>query len=130
MTYSIRRLMHLSAPGKTTLAVLMGKVMHALGLLPTDRVVRKSAEELLGVYVGEAHTNVAKAFDEAKGGVLLIDEADILADGGLYCEMVRESLIVRMSSPTHQVRTSISQQPILPTLHALTNAIASIRTRR
>ena len=129
MTYSIRRLMHLPAPGKTTLAVLMGKVMHALGLLPTDRVVRKSVEELVGVYVGEAYTNVAKAFDEAKGGVLLIDEADILADGGQYCQDVQDRLVERIWSYGIAVRTSISQQPILPTLHALTNAIASIRKR-
>jgi hypothetical protein len=54
----------------------MGKVMNALGLLPTDRVARKNAEELLGVYLGESHTIVAKAFVAAKGGVLLIDEAE------------------------------------------------------
>ena len=76
MTHSIRRPMHLSTPGKTTLAMLMGKVMNALGLLPTDRVARKNAEELLGVYLGESHTIVAKTFVAAKGGVLLIDEAE------------------------------------------------------
>jgi hypothetical protein len=65
-----------STPGKTTLAMLMGKVMNALGLLPTDRVVRKNAEELFGVYLGESHTIVAKTFVAAKGGVLLIDEAE------------------------------------------------------
>ena len=76
MTHSIRRLKHPSAPGKNTLAVLMGKVMHALGLLPTDRVVRKSAKELVGVYLGEAHTIVAKTIDAAKGCVLFIDETE------------------------------------------------------
>ena len=91
--------------------------MHALGLLPTGNVVLRSGSQLLGQYEGEAHKIVADAFDAAKGGVLFIDEADILATGGLYyCLVVRKCLIELMSSPTHQVRASISQQPILPNL--------------
>ena len=122
--------MHVSAAGKTTLAKLTAKLMHDLGLLPTDRIVIKSGPELLGQYVGQCHQIVAEAFDAAKGGVLFIDEADALATGGTFCQAVLHCLIERISSPTHQVRALILQQPILRTLHALTNAIASIRTRR
>lgn len=90
--------------------------MHALGLLPTGNIVLRSGSQLLGQYVGESEKIVADAFDAAKGGVLFIDEADILATGGLFCLVVRKRLIELMSSPTHQVRASISQQPILPKL--------------
>ncbi len=105
--------MHLSAPGKITLATITSKLMHALGLLATDRIVLKSGPELLGRYVGEYHGIVAEAFDAAKGGVLFIDEMDTIT-GALDCQNVLDCLIQRISSPTHQVRTSISQQPILP----------------
>jgi SpoVK/Ycf46/Vps4 family AAA+-type ATPase len=122
--------MHASAAGKTTLAKLTAKLMHDLGLLPTDRVVIKSGPELVGQYVGHSAQNVAEAFDAAKGGVLFIDEADTLATGGTFCQIALQCLMEHISSPTHQVRALISQQPILRILHALTNAIASIRTRR
>ena len=87
--------------------------MHALGLLATGNVVHKLASELLGQYVGECHGIVEEAFDAAKGGVLFIEEADTLSNS-TYGRIVLDCLIQRMSSPTHQVRTSISQQPILP----------------
>ena len=85
--------------------------MHALGLLATGNVVHKLASELLGQYVGESESLVAEAFDAAKGGVLFIEEADAMPYV-LYGREFLHSLIGRMSSPTCQVRTSISQQPI------------------
>ena len=85
--------------------------MHALGLLATGNIVHKLASELLGRYVGESESLVAEAFDAAKGGVLFIEEADALPDV-LYGKDVLRSVIGRMFSRTHQVRTSISQQPI------------------
>jgi len=97
--------MHLSAPGKTTLAILTGRLMHALGLLPTDRVVLKSVPQLVGQYVGQTPQIVAEAFDAAKGGVLFIDEADDSASGVMFCRIVLSCLIEHMSS---QKRTSIS----------------------
>jgi hypothetical protein len=107
----------------------MGKLMHSVGLLPTDKVVYKSATELIVPFPGYTEKNVAEAFDAAKGGVLFIDEADTLASDMPFYRCALDCLFALMSSPTHQVRPALSQQLILPTFHALTNAIALIRTR-
>ena len=88
--------------------------MHAMGLLPTDKIVCTSGGELIGQFVGQAQKNVAEAFDAAEGGVLFIDEADALASNCFECHSALSCLLARMSSPTHQVRLLISQQSILP----------------
>ena len=61
--------------GKTTCARRMGALLHALGLVPTDRVALVTAQSLGGRYVGEAQALVRGALREALGGVLVIDEA-------------------------------------------------------
>jgi hypothetical protein len=122
--------MHVCAAGKPTLANPTAELMHALGLLPTDTVVLKSVPQLVARYVHPSRAIVAQAFESANSGVLFMNEADTLAAGGVFCRGVLHCLIAHVPSPTHQARASISQQPISRTLHTLTNAIASSRTRR
>ena len=66
--------------GKTTVAQLLGSIFHAIGLLPTDRVVEKEAKDLKSSYVNETARLMNDAVDEAMGGVLFIDEAYMLAN--------------------------------------------------
>lgn len=61
--------------GKTTIAKRLGKVLHAAGVLPTDKVVEREAKSILSSYVNASGQNMDKAVDEAMGGVLFIDEA-------------------------------------------------------
>lgn len=61
--------------GKTTAARLMGKVLYELEVLPSDKVIEKSASELQTGYVGQASAQTRKILDSALGGVLFIDEA-------------------------------------------------------
>ena len=61
--------------GKTTIAKRLGQVLHAAGVLPSDKVVEREAKSILSSYVNASGQNMDKAVDEAMGGVLFIDEA-------------------------------------------------------
>merc|ERR1712166_939998 len=64
--------------GKTTFARLVHKFLKAHGVL-TGEFVEKNALELKGGYVGSTTPMVKACFQEAKGGVLFLDEAYGLA---------------------------------------------------
>lgn len=76
-----RRLYHMvfTGPpgvGKTTMANLVAKVMLKMGLLKTDNVkIVSNAMDLIAGYVGQTPGKVDAKVEEAKGGVLFIDEA-------------------------------------------------------
>jgi len=61
--------------GKTTVARLLGPLLHAAGALHRPDVIEVGRSELVGQYIGQTAPLVAAAFDRAKGGVLFIDEA-------------------------------------------------------
>ena len=64
--------------GKTTIALKLGEIFKAIGLLPSNKVVTKEAKNLLSSYMNDSAKQMDKACDEAMGGVLLIDEAYML----------------------------------------------------
>lgn len=66
--------------GKTTVAKLLGSIFHAIGLLPTDKVIEKEAKDLKSSYVNQTAQLMNDAVDEAMGGILFIDEAYMLMD--------------------------------------------------
>lgn len=61
--------------GKTTIALKLGEIFKAIGLLPTSKVVEKERKNLLSTFQNETAKVVDKACDEAMGGILFIDEA-------------------------------------------------------
>ncbi|MER2060105.1 MAG: AAA family ATPase [Niallia sp.] len=61
--------------GKTTLARLMAKIYHELGVLPSSEVVETDRSQLIGGYMGQTEENVRSVVKQAVGGVLFIDEA-------------------------------------------------------
>ena len=68
--------------GKTTVARLVGRMFHALGLLPRPDVVETGRAELVAGYLGQTAIQTQAMIDRARGGVLFIDEAYALAQGG------------------------------------------------
>lgn len=68
--------------GKTTVAKLVGRILHGLGLLPTGDVHEASRAKLVSPYVGQTASRTLEQVELATGGVLFIDEAYSLAAGG------------------------------------------------
>jgi SpoVK/Ycf46/Vps4 family AAA+-type ATPase len=68
--------------GKTTLARIIGKIYKALGLLERGHVVETGREGLIAGYVGQTALKTKDKLNDSMGGVLFIDEAYALSDGG------------------------------------------------
>ncbi len=71
------RLLFLGNPGtgKTMAAREAAKLLRGIGCTSTDRVVEVRGVELKGSYLGQTKDRVLKAFQDSRGGVLIIDEA-------------------------------------------------------
>ncbi|KAL0346590.1 UNVERIFIED_CONTAM: protein CfxQ [Sesamum calycinum] len=61
--------------GKTMVARLLGKLLHMVGILPTDRVTEVQRTDLVGEFVGHTGPKTRRKIQEAEGGILFIDEA-------------------------------------------------------
>jgi len=68
--------------GKTTVAQLMAEIFRDTGLLETGHLVKASREDLVSGYVGQTAVQTAQKVAEAMGGVLFVDEAYRLTEGG------------------------------------------------
>lgn len=68
--------------GKTTVVKKLGKIYQKMGLLSKGHVYEVDRSVLVGEYIGQTAPKVKKAIDEARGGILFIDEAYALARSG------------------------------------------------
>ncbi len=69
--------MFLGSPGtgKTTVAKMVGRMLHDMGVLSRGHVVVRERATLTGTFYGSQEEKTLEALNEAKGGILLIDEA-------------------------------------------------------
>ena len=69
--------------GKTTVARIVAQMYQAIGLLPGGQLVEVDRSSLVAGYVGQTALKVQEAINQARGGVLFIDEAySLSADRG------------------------------------------------
>ncbi len=87
--------------GKTTIAKILGKIFHRMGLLSRGQFMEVGRAELIGQYIGQTAPKVKDVIDQARGGVLFIDEAYALVrneeDDKDYGQEVLEVLVKEMS---------------------------------
>lgn len=69
--------------GKTTVARIMGNIFYSLGLLPSNKVIELSAKDLVAPYVGHTSPKTHAALMRGMGGVVFIDEAYSITEGGV-----------------------------------------------
>lgn len=61
--------------GKTEISKMLGKVFYGLGICKKDKFTAVKRSDMIGKYLGHTAKMTQEVFDNAKGGVLFIDEA-------------------------------------------------------
>lgn len=61
--------------GKTTIARMISKIYHSLGMLSKGHLIETERSRLVAGYVGQTAQQVQEVVEEALGGILFIDEA-------------------------------------------------------
>ena len=68
--------------GKTTVAEILAPMLYKVGYLKSPKVKYISAQDLVGKYVGHTAPKTEALIESAKGGLIVLDEAYILAGEG------------------------------------------------
>ncbi len=84
--------------GKTTVARILAQIYKALGILERGHLVECDRQSLVGGYVGQTAIKTSDLINKSMGGVLFIDEAYSLSDGGSndFGREAIETLLKRM----------------------------------
>lgn len=93
--------------GKTTVAKLYGGILVAVGLLSNGEVVIKNPADFIGGALGQSEKNAKAILDSTKGKVLIIDEAYMLAGGGMadpYKTAVIDTIVAEIQSTASEDR--------------------------
>ena len=78
--------------GKTTMARMIGEILHDLGVISSTNLVEVSRNDLVAEYVGQTAPKTTEVFKRAAGGVLFIDEAYTLYSSSGSNDFGKEAL--------------------------------------
>ncbi|KAK1640617.1 P-loop containing nucleoside triphosphate hydrolase protein [Colletotrichum phormii] len=67
--------------GKTTVAQLYGQILIDLGLVSGNKIMLRNPSHLIGQYIGQSEERTMRVLREARGNVLMIDDAHMLYPG-------------------------------------------------
>ncbi|KAF4782612.1 stage V sporulation protein K [Colletotrichum scovillei] len=67
--------------GKTTVAQLYGQILIDLGLVSGKKIMLRNPSHLIGAYIGHSEMKTMDVLKEARGNVLIIDDAHMLYPG-------------------------------------------------
>lgn len=87
--------------GKTQFARLIPSLYKELGVISRDVLVEANREDLVASYVGQTAQTTRECITKARGGVLFVDEAYRLSDGGErdFGTEAIETMMVEMTKP-------------------------------
>ena len=85
---------------KTTVSRLFAQILSKEGILDSGNYVECGRADLIGEYVGQTAPKVRHRFREAKGGILMIDEAYSLVDHwkGAYGDEALSTIVQEMEN--------------------------------
>lgn len=78
--------------GKTTVARLLSKIYHKMGLLSKGHLIETDRSGLVGGYVGQTAIKTQEVIQTAMGGILFIDEAYTLSSSKGETDYGQESI--------------------------------------
>lgn len=61
--------------GKTTVARILGRVLHEAGVISTNKFVEVTRKDLVSSYIGQTAQMTQQILEQSKGGILFVDEA-------------------------------------------------------
>lgn len=128
--YSEKNTLHLAfignpGTGKTTVARIVGRIYKCIGLLSKGHFIEVSRTDLIAGYQGQTALKVKKVIEEARGGVLFIDEAYSITENdnsdsyGREClteltkalEDYRDDLVVIVAGYTEPMKKFFESNP-------------------
>ena len=93
--------------GKTTVARLIGDIYRELGVLPSGHVIEVDRSGLVGGYLGQTALKTKECIENARGGILFVDEAYALFDdshsGDMYGREAVNTLLKYMEDYRDEV---------------------------
>lgn len=106
--------------GKTTVARYMSTLLHDLGVLSTNKIfIECSAADFIGEHVGHTAPKTRSQFMKGLGGVLYIDDAHQLMEGGYATEAINElvrllqkhseKIVIILAGPYHEIEALMSK---------------------
>lgn len=109
--------------GKTTVARIIGEIYYSLGIISKKDVREVAREDLVAEYLGQSEIKTKKVLEEAKGGVLFIDEAYSLSEDEdeygkavintllKFMEDNRDDTLIIVAGYTDEIRKFIKSNP-------------------